>query len=137
MDHQGLEGIDRLWLAVAAINGAVAVGMGAYASHGLAGDARAQELVRMASDYQLWHALALIAAAVLANRVVGVARLVLRLSGWLFVFGLLLFCGALYITGLGRTPPVAMMAPTGGTCFMLGWGMMAIAALLGGRRAWS
>ncbi|HYH39197.1 MAG TPA: DUF423 domain-containing protein [Azospirillum sp.] len=128
--------IGRVWLAFAGLNAAVAVGAGAYASHALAapGLEKAQEWVRTAGQYQLWHALALLAALLLVARTEGVARLALRLAGWLFVAGLLLFCGTLYALALGIALPVANTAPTGGTALMAGWAFLALAALLPGWR---
>ncbi|SMH62466.1 DUF423 domain-containing protein [Azospirillum agricola] len=116
-----MNGIDRGWIVFAALNGAVAVATGAYASHGLAGDPRAQELFRTAGQYQMWHALALVAVVVLAGRADGWARGALRLAGWLFVAGILLFCGTLYTLATSGPLPVAMTAPAGGWSFMLGW----------------
>lgn len=128
--------IGRVWLVFAGLNAALAVGAGAYASHGLAmpGMERAQDWVRTAGQYQLWHALALLATLLLAARSEGAARLAVRVAGWLFVVGILLFCGALYGLALGIVLPVPNVAPTGGTAFMVGWGLLAVAALLPGWR---
>ncbi|MBP2314074.1 DUF423 domain-containing protein [Azospirillum soli] len=126
--------VDRIWTAFAALNGAVAVGAGAYASHGLAGDPRAQELFHLAGQYQMWHALALVALVVLVRRAGGTARVAVRLAGWLFVAGILLFSGTLYALATTGPLPVGMTAPLGGSAFMLGWVVLAMAALLFGRR---
>ncbi|WP_207456037.1 DUF423 domain-containing protein [Azospirillum sp. SYSU D00513] len=122
--------VDRFWIVFAALNGGVAVGAGAYASHGLAGDPRAQELFRTAGQYQMWHALALVGAVLLAGRAAGAQRLALRLAGWLFVAGVVLFSGTLYMLGSGATPPVGSTAPLGGTALMAGWLLLAVAAVL-------
>lgn len=128
--------IGRLWLAFAGLNAAFAVGAGAYASHALAapGFEKAQEWARTAGQYQLWHALALLAALLLAGRSDGAARLLVRLAGWLFVAGTLLFCGTLYGLAVGVSLPLANTAPAGGTALMAGWGALALAALLPGWR---
>jgi uncharacterized membrane protein YgdD (TMEM256/DUF423 family) len=122
--------VDRIWIVFAALNGAVAVAAGAYASHGLAGDPQAQELFRIAGQYQMWHALALLGAALFASRTGGASRLLLRAGGWLFVAGILLFPGTLYTTGSGMTLPVGSTAPLGGTAFMAGWLALALMAVL-------
>lgn len=126
--------VERIWVAFAALNGAVAVGAGAYASHGLAGDPRAQELFRLAGQYQMWHALALVALVALSRRAGGPARLALRAAGWLFVAGIVLFSGTLYALATSGALPIGMTAPLGGSAFMLGWVLVAGAALLFGRR---
>jgi len=126
--------VERIWLVFAALNGAIAVGAGAYASHGLAGDPHAQDLFRLAGQYQMWHALALIALAALGWRAAGPARLAVRLAGWLFVAGILLFSGTLYTQATTGPLPVGMTAPMGGFAFMLGWAAVAGAAALSGWR---
>lgn len=128
--------IGRIWLAFAGLNAAVAVGSGAYATHALAdpGLEKAQDWVRTAGQYQLWHALALVAVLLLAGRAGGAARLAAGLAGWLFLAGMVLFCGTLYALALGVTLPVPNTAPLGGTAFMAGWGALALAALLPGWR---
>jgi uncharacterized membrane protein YgdD (TMEM256/DUF423 family) len=123
--------ISRGWIAFASVNGAIAVGAGAYARHGLAGDSHAQELFQLAGEYQLWHALALLALALLARRSSGAARWLARLAGWLFVAGILLFCGTLYATALSINVPISMTAPLGGSALIIGWLVLGGAALVG------
>lgn len=125
--------VERVWIVFAALNGAAAVGAGAYASHGLAADPRAQDLFRLAGHYQMAHALALILLVALklgltSARLDG-GRLALRLAGWLFVAGILLFCGTLYALATVGPLPVPMTAPAGGWAFMLGWLALAVVAL--------
>lgn len=118
--------IDRIWIVFAALNGAMAVGTGAYASHALAAQPQAQEWFRIAGQYQMAHGLALVLLVALNNKMGG---LVLRIAGWLFVAGILLFCGTLYALGTIGPLPVPMTAPAGGWSFMLGWLALAVAAL--------
>jgi uncharacterized membrane protein YgdD (TMEM256/DUF423 family) len=113
----------RVWLLAAGLLGAAAVGLGAYAAHGLAG--AEQELVEKASRYGLIHALALLALA--QSPSIGRLRI---LAGLLFIAGSLLFCGAL--VGLGVFAwPVAFIAPFGGSAFILGWLALAGTAIGG------
>ncbi|MCM8737063.1 DUF423 domain-containing protein [Azospirillum sp. A1-3] len=123
--------IDRIWIVFAALNGAMAVGTGAYASHALAAQPQAQEWFRIAGQYQMAHALALVLLVALGGRIGngGMGGLALRLAGWLFVVGILLFCGTLYALGTVGPLPVPMTAPAGGWSFMLGWLALAVAAL--------
>lgn len=124
-----MDGTDRVWIAWAGLQGAVAVAAAAYASHGLAGVPQAQEWARTASQMQLWHALALVAAALCCRHASGVARVALRVAGWLFLAGSLLFCGALYGLAFERPLPLPMAAPIGGMALILGWLAVTIAAL--------
>jgi uncharacterized membrane protein YgdD (TMEM256/DUF423 family) len=112
---------DRRLVALAALYGLTAVAAGALATHALAGSAspRTLGLVETAARYQMWHALAMLAAALLGA----------RLAGWLFALGVLLFSGSLYALALGAPRPVAWLTPFGGLSFLAGWAVLALAAL--------
>ncbi|MDO5057598.1 MAG: DUF423 domain-containing protein [Lautropia sp.] len=72
--------------------------------------------------YQIYHALGLLAVAALAPHLTvrGV-----RLVSWLFIAGILCFCGSLYILALTGARPLGMLTPVGGTLFMAGWAVLA------------
>jgi uncharacterized membrane protein YgdD (TMEM256/DUF423 family) len=113
--------LSGLWLALAGVNGGIAVATGAYATHGLAD--RAAELFRTASQYQMWHALALVGVALLARQIS------VTIAGAAFLIGTMLFCGSLYRLALHGRDALSMLAPYGGTSFMLGWLALTIAGL--------
>lgn len=128
----------RLYLLLAAIFGGSGVLAGAFASHGLRGQIsdRALAIFETATRYQLYHALALLGLALLLWVLppMGAARQSLGLAGAGFVGGILLFCGSLYglslaELGLGDLS-LGWITPLGGLAFLLGWGSLAIAALL-------
>ncbi|MCA1908405.1 MAG: DUF423 domain-containing protein [Magnetospirillum sp.] len=119
----------RPWIFLAGLGGVLAVGMGAYAAHGLAADAAAQALVERGSQYQLLHCLALLAA----DRVAGDGRrggAIPHLAALLFLLGMVLFCGSLYWKALSGIPlPVPMVTPAGGMTLMAAWLVLAVAGL--------
>jgi uncharacterized membrane protein YgdD (TMEM256/DUF423 family) len=51
----------------------------------------------------------------------------------LFVLGITLFSGSIYALTLGAPRWLGMVAPVGGTSFMLGWAAIAVHALRAGR----
>lgn len=110
----------RTIVTLAALLGAGAVAMGAFAAHALAGDPRAADLVATAARHQMWHALALLALAAL--------RLAAPLAALGWLLGVVLFCGALYALALGAPSGIAMAAPFGGAAFIVGWLALAVAA---------
>ena len=113
---------DRPWLAVAALSGLLAVVLGAFAAHGLkATDGRAAELVETASRYQMYHALAMLAALALVQGPIAVCTA--------FALGTVLFCGSLYALALGAPSLVGAVTPFGGLAFIAGWGLLAWRAL--------
>ncbi|MGE4281407.1 MAG: DUF423 domain-containing protein [Magnetospirillum sp.] len=119
----------RPWIFLAGLGGVIAVGMGAYAAHGLAGDEIAQALAERGSQYQLLHCLALLGA----DRVASDSRrggVIAHLSALLFLAGMVLFCGSLYLKALtGQPLPVPMVTPAGGMTLMAAWLLLAVAGL--------
>ena len=80
-----------------------------------------------AVQYHFWHALALVGVALAWPHFPDSPWL--RAAGWLFVAGLLLFCGSLYALALGAPRQAGLVTPLGGLCFILAWLAMAAAAL--------
>ncbi len=120
----------RLGLILAALDGLLAVGIGAFAAHGLKATATAYQLdlIQTASQYQMVHAAAALGALWLADR--GWTSPVVALA---FSAGALIFAGALYAIALAGLS-LGMIAPVGGTLMLLGWGWLLVSALLGARR---
>ena len=118
----------RLWLFIAAINGALAVLAGAFAAHGLTAmlDAQALSVFETGARYQMYHALAMGMAALTGR---GPARGAARLAAALFLGGIILFCGSLYLLALTNMATLGFVTPVGGLAFLAGWGALAMAAL--------
>jgi uncharacterized membrane protein YgdD (TMEM256/DUF423 family) len=119
----------RFWLVAAAVNGFIAVAMGAFAAHGLPAAAASQlpGWVDTGARYEMWHAVALLAVALLV-RVdgAGAGRRWLDLAGWGFLIGMVLFSGSLYLMALTRLPFFALITPFGGLAFLVGWAALGI-----------
>ncbi len=109
----------RCLAAFGAVLAAVAVGLGAYASHGV--DGETQKQLAIAALFAFGHGLALAALARQAFR--QPATLALFAIG----LGTLLFSGSHVGTALLETSTAA--APLGGMLMMAGWVLWAIAAL--------
>ncbi len=125
----------KTWLALAAASGFVAVAAGAFGAHGLEGRVGAAELAAFEAGgrYQMYHALALLAVAWLADR--GIAPRAVSASGWAFVVGTVLFSGSLYVLGLTGSRALVWLTPLGGLGFLAGWGGLFVAALRSAPRA--
>ena len=52
-----------------------------------------------------------------------------RSAGWLFIAGVVLFCGSLYATTLGGIAALGPVTPVGGIALMGAWLALAAAAL--------
>jgi uncharacterized membrane protein YgdD (TMEM256/DUF423 family) len=113
------------WLLVAAINGFIAVAAGAFGAHGLQSrlDAHALQTFETAAQYQMYHALAIGLAALIAR------SSVVTLSCALFLAGIILLSGSLYLLALTGARAFALITPFGGLAFLAGWAALAYAAI--------
>ena len=141
---------------IGAVLAGLAVALGAYAAHGLdqylvekyAEETRevagqtvpaAQKYLtdfRTGVTYQMYHALGLVAVGLLVQTRPGKA---LQISAWLFLLGILLFSGSLYVISLlgpnWQGVRWGLVAPFGGVSYILGWLAFAIGACPCGAKA--
>jgi uncharacterized membrane protein YgdD (TMEM256/DUF423 family) len=109
----------RVWIAVAALSGLAAVGLGAFGAHGLRGQIAAEQLAswQTASHYHLLHSVVMLALALhgaSSGRSLGA-------SPWLFAAGVALFSGSIYALVLGAPRWLGPLTPLGGLALMAGW----------------
>lgn len=112
------------WLGC--IFGLAGVAAGAFGAHALRARIPADLLAvfETGARYQMYHALALLAVALLAARAPGGA---VRAAGWLFTAGVVVFSGSLYALALSGVRVLGAITPIGGVCFLAGWIALAIA----------
>lgn len=120
----------RLWISLGAASGFLAVAMGAFAAHSLGARLSPEALgwVETGARYEMVHALALLAVAVLALREIK-PSIVLAVAGWAFLIGTILFSGSLYAMALAGWRELGMAVPVGGVGFLIGWGALAVHGL--------
>jgi uncharacterized membrane protein YgdD (TMEM256/DUF423 family) len=118
----------RRALLTAALLGALAVLSGAFGAHALSSrlPARLLEVWSTAVRYHMWHALALLALSLSDGLWHG--RLALA-GGACWVAGILLFSGSLYLMALTGVGALGAITPLGGVALLLGWLLVAAAAL--------
>ena len=99
---------------------------GAFAAHSLKArlSADSLEIWQTGARYHIYHALALLAVAYAAAR--WHSGLV-TVAGWLFVAGIVLFAGSLYVLALTNIRDLGRITPLGGVCFLVGWGLLCCA----------
>jgi uncharacterized membrane protein YgdD (TMEM256/DUF423 family) len=119
-----MRGILQAWAVLAAASSGISVAMGAFAAHGVA-DPNARDWLRTGANYEMSHALAVFACLFLVS--IGAHRA--RLAPAFFLAGAALFSGSLYAMALGAPRWLGAVTPMGGGLFMIGWGVLAWAAL--------
>lgn len=112
--------VDRPLAVFAALCGALAVALGAFAAHGAGPQVKA--LLTTGAHYQLVHALLALACAAWPGR-----QRLISTAGWLAGTGGLVFGLALAGIGLLRLPALGMVAPIGGAMMIAGWLVLALA----------
>ncbi len=119
----------RTFLLIGALAGVVGVTLGAFGAHGLRSRLTPDMLAVFETGvrYHMYHALAILGVASVADRLQA-GRLVLA-SGWLFLAGIILFSGSLYLLAVTGVRVLGAITPLGGVAFLLGWGCLAVAAL--------
>jgi uncharacterized membrane protein YgdD (TMEM256/DUF423 family) len=120
----------QFFLVSAALSGILAVSLGAFGAHALRDrlDAHAMGVFETAVQYHFYHTLALLAVAVLALGSPGTSTTLLRSSGSLFLLGLLVFCGSLYLLSFSGIRWLGAITPLGGLAFIAGWACLAAAS---------
>lgn len=102
----------------------LAVALGAFGAHALRSRLSPDLLATFETGvrYHMYHALALLACAWAADRW-SYPQIVW--AGWLFVAGIALFAGSLYLLTLTGARWWGAVTPLGGLAFLAGWGCLA------------
>ena len=115
---------DRLLLALAGLSGLAGVAVSAAAAHSAGG-----QNLETAGRFLLIHAAALVGLAALGSAGL-VHPTAARAAGFALLLGVALFAGDLTLRAFRGTTLFPMAAPGGGILMMVGWGLVALAALI-------
>ncbi|MBI4527212.1 MAG: DUF423 domain-containing protein [Deltaproteobacteria bacterium] len=116
--------MERFFFVAGSVSAFVAVGLGAFAAHGLKGRL-SSEMVNVFETgvrYQMYHAVALLLVGWAASRWPGAGIVA---AGWLFLAGTLIFSGTLYLLSVTGLRWLGAITPIGGVAFLLGWVFLA------------
>ena len=119
----------NFWLTLSGIYGFLGVALGAFAAHGLKSrlDEYALGIFQTATHYQLVHAVALFAGALVLQQMAANPWILRACQAW--SLGILIFSGSLYALALTGIKVLGAITPIGGVFFLLGWISIAIAGL--------
>lgn len=123
-----LAAMRMLWILLGLL-GLAAVALGAYGSHAAAfAEPRLQETFATALRYHFAHLPGLGIAALIGSLAPAAARRA-AIAAALFLAGLALFSGSLYLKALSLAEITNPLAPAGGLLLMAGWPALAWAGL--------
>ena len=116
----------KQFLNVSFILGAIAVALGAFGAHALREmvDEKAIQTWQTAVQYHFYHLFAIALTGILLKQSINVWY---KRAGYLFIAGIIIFSGSLYIMTLlkaaGATSVnwLGAITPIGGVCFIAGW----------------
>jgi uncharacterized membrane protein YgdD (TMEM256/DUF423 family) len=119
------------WFVTGAIVAGLGVVLGAFGAHGLKTRVSAEMLAIFETGvrYQMYHALALLAVGLAAARNGGA---LIQASGWLFLAGVAIFSGSLYLMTFTGARWLGAVTPVGGLLMIAGWVALAFGALRAG-----
>ena len=126
----------KRFVVTGAVLGAIAVALGAFGAHGLKKIVPAEtvQTFQTGVQYQMYHALALLLTGILYEKC---SERFVKTAGILFIIGVILFSGSLYILTGGRVAETTamdkagMITPLGGLAFIGGWLFLFLAAIRG------
>jgi len=115
--------MDRFFFSAGAIAAFVAVALGAFGAHGLKGRLSPDMLniFEVGVRYEMYHALGLVAVAWASSHW---PESNLRLAGWAFIAGIIIFSGSLYGLSIFGIRWLGAITPIGGLAFLLGWAIL-------------
>ena len=115
----------RMILVMACVLGALSVILGAAGAHALA-DELASDSARgrsfeAALRYHQMHSVVLMVLSLAGLHWGGAFVRRLRIAAWLFLAGMVLFCGSLYGFAFGGPEGLTKVSPFGGTTLIIAW----------------
>lgn len=111
----------KIILSIAAISGALTVGLGAFGAHALKAKLEATDRLstyQTAVQYHFYHTLVLLIIGVLLYKT---QSSWLNYSSYMMIAGILFFSGSLYALCLSGARWLGAITPIGGIFFILGW----------------
>jgi uncharacterized membrane protein YgdD (TMEM256/DUF423 family) len=119
--------MDRTFMFIGAIMGFLGVALGAFGAHGLRTRLSPEMLAVFETGvrYQMYHALAMVAAAAAMSRLDTRAA---AAAAWCFTGGVVVFSGSLYALALTGVTTLGAITPLGGLGLLAGWILLAVAA---------
>lgn len=116
----------KLFVILGSLNLFIGVALGAFGAHGLRARVPVEmlEIWHTAVEYQLVHALGLLALGLVLTHLVGAIGIAAT-AGWLMLAGIIIFSGSLYVLVLTGARWLGAVTPFGGVLFLLAWLLLA------------
>jgi uncharacterized membrane protein YgdD (TMEM256/DUF423 family) len=112
------------WTLAGSVLGFFAVVLGAFGAHGIKNQItpESMQIYQTASQYQMFHALALVGLGAWLSAHPDFAQSKLsQFCGWGFILGTIVFSGSLYFLSVTGIRWLGAVTPIGGVLFLMSW----------------
>src|SRR4026208_1361079 len=124
----------KRYIALGSVLAAIAVALGAFGAHGLKKIVSAEtvQTFQTGVQYQMYHSLGLLLTGLVYEKT---SPKFAKIAGILFLLGIILFSGSLYVLTAGKAADIAaldkagIITPVGGLAFIGGWLFLFLAAI--------
>ncbi len=114
----------RFYILIGSLAASISVLAGAFGAHGLSEIVGARsDVFETAARYHMYHSLGIVLVGILLRRYESRA---LKTAGWVFLAGIVLFSGSLYLLSVTGAAAWGAVAPVGGVLFVSGWVLVGI-----------
>ncbi len=116
---------NKTWIITGGISGFLGVAIGAFGAHGLKNYLTPEmvDVFKTGVIYQLIHSVVILVIGLSGNEK-------FRIAALFFTVGIILFSFSLYLYSVTYTLAFAIITPFGGVCFLIGWLMIVIKAVM-------
>ncbi len=117
------------YVVLGSLNMVLAVALGAFGAHILKELITPEMLAiyQTGNHYHMIHGLGLLLIALFFDKFA--YSEIVKWSGWLLFIGIIIFSGSLYVLAISGLKILGAITPIGGVAFILGWLLLAYAAL--------
>lgn len=121
-----MSAVSKLFLILGSLNAMLAVLLGAFGAHALRArlSGEMMAIYHTANQYHFYHALGLLGVGLVAAHLPESTSV--KWSGWLMLFGIVVFSGSLYVLALSGVRWLGAITPIGGTAFIIAWLVLAV-----------
>ncbi len=112
----------KKFLIIGCIFATLTVAIGAFGAHALKDiliETGKTETFKIGVLYQMFHSIAILVVGLLFQK--DQKNSLLKGAGYLFIAGIFLFSGSLYILSITDILILGAITPFGGVCFIVGW----------------
>ena len=120
--------MERIFFIIASLFGSLSVALGAFGAHALRDRIEESLLANYQTgvSYMFYHTLALFVVTLALSK--WPASSLPVWAGWLFVVGIVVFSGSLFVMAFTGLRWLGAITPIGGVAFIAGWLLLAITA---------